>query len=205
MIDRAKVAADRIREHVPILQVLVSYGYHVRDDGGAREQQFACDLHGTGQDNTPSARVYPDSQSYYCFGCGKSRDAIEIVRAKDGVKFWQAVKILETAYGLDPLPVDYGYDDTPNAVNLLKAILDPTRTFDQDAAKVHRFLDNRTQDRDLPLNQILRFWEKYDEIVHYVKGPKGDGGIWTEDTGRAVLQGLLDKINEAVKAQRDSG
>lgn len=66
MSDRAKQAADRIREHVPIVRVLAAYGYRVREEGGDREQQFSCDLHGDGRDSKPSARVYPASDSWYC-------------------------------------------------------------------------------------------------------------------------------------------
>lgn len=64
-MSRARRRADRINEEVSILDVLASYGYqiHTAYDG---EQQFRCDLHGSGQDNKPSARVYPDSNSTYC-------------------------------------------------------------------------------------------------------------------------------------------
>lgn len=200
MSDRAEAAAARIREQVPILQVLQSYGYRVRDDGGFREQQFQCDLHGTGRDNKPSARVYPTSNSWYCFACDKTRDAIETVRAKEGVKFWEAVKLLEHAYGLDPLPVDYGTDNQPGAVSLVAAKLDPTKTFEQDADTVRNYLDACTLNRDLPLDQLLRFWEAFDEVVHHTLGLKGEGGVWPRDKGRGVLQGLLAKIKQAHSA-----
>lgn len=198
MSDRSKAAAERIREQVSVLQVLINYGYRVRDDGGYREQQFSCDLHGTGWDNKPSARVYPESNSWYCFACGKSRDAIETVIAKEGVKFWDAVRILEDTFGLEPLPRDY-QEDRPDIGSSVQAILDPTKTFDEDAQSVGRFLDNRTTDRDIPLDQLLRFWEKFDQILYYVKGPKGNGGIWPEATGRQALQALRHKVNEAAQ------
>ena len=59
-MSRLKERIARIREEIPIATVLAHYGYRVRDDGGEREQQFPCDLHGDGQDNTPSARAYDD-------------------------------------------------------------------------------------------------------------------------------------------------
>lgn len=199
MSDRAKAASERIREHVPILEVLVTYGYRVRADSGEREQQFQCDLHGSGRDNKPSARVYPESSSWYCFACDKTRDAIETVKAKEGVKFWEAVKLLETAYGLEPLPADFGYDNQEGAIQVVGVRLDPLVTFAQDKAKVHKFLDARTLDRDLPLDQLLHFWEKFDEIAHHVEGPKGDGGVWPQDRGRAFLHGLLALVQKALR------
>ena len=78
---RAKDAADRIRAEVPIVDVLYGYGYAVHPDGEDREQQFSCDLHGDGADTKPSARVYPDGGSFHCFACGRSRDAITLVRS----------------------------------------------------------------------------------------------------------------------------
>jgi len=63
---RARKRADRIRETIPIVSVLADYGYEVRTDGGDREQQFACNLHGDGNDVKPSARVYPHSNSWHC-------------------------------------------------------------------------------------------------------------------------------------------
>jgi len=101
---RAVKRADRIREMIPIVQVLADYGYDVRADGGDREQQFPCNLHGDGFDLKPSARVYPDSQSWYCFGCDLSRDAIATVRGNEGLSFWEAVRKLEQVYELPPLP-----------------------------------------------------------------------------------------------------
>lgn len=199
MSDRAKAAADRIREVVPILEVLATYDYRVRVDGGSREQQFQCDLHGSGRDNKPSARVYPESNSWYCFACDVTRDPIGTVMAKEGVKFWGAIKLLEQAYGLEPLPIDYGTDEAskPGAISLMAAVLDPTVTFSQDAAKMQSFLDRITYNRDLPLDQILRFWEKFDEVVHYL-----EEGHWQEGHARVMLQGLRDRINEARNTPR---
>ena len=97
---RAREAADRIRAEVPIVDVLYDYGYRVHPDGEDREQQFSCDLHGDGSDTKPSARVYPESASFHCFACGRSRDAITLVREKEGVEFWQAVKMLEAKHNL---------------------------------------------------------------------------------------------------------
>lgn len=39
-----------------------------------------CFLPGHKQDETPSFTVYPDQQSFYCFGCGRGGDVIELAR-----------------------------------------------------------------------------------------------------------------------------
>lgn len=57
---------DRIKRVVEIEDLLADYGYKIHGGGGHREQQFQCDLHGDGRDGKPSARMYPESQSWYC-------------------------------------------------------------------------------------------------------------------------------------------
>ncbi len=200
MSDRARASADRIREHVSIVQVLSTLGYDVREDGGDREQQFRCDLHGSGHDDKPSARVYPDSNSWYCFGCGLTRDPIETLRAKQGMGFWEAVKVLEQAVGLDPLPVNYGSDERGEAA--LAAVghnLQSHTTFADEADRVRAMLDGLARDRDLPLDRLLAFWEGFDKAVFHVRGPRGDGGVWTEHKGRTILAALRERIAERVK------
>jgi len=206
MSDRARAAADRIREHVPIIRVLIALGYDdVRADGGDREQQFRCDLHGTGHDDKPSARVYPDSNSWYCFGCGLTRDAIATIRAKQDVGFWQAVKMLEQAYGLDPLPIDYGTDEKgESALSALRENLTRQTTFEDEEKRTRALLDGLTRDRDLPLDRLLACWEAFDKAVFHVRGPRGDGGVWHEGKGKKILAGLRDRIFERIKEHQQA-
>ena len=58
-----KRTAKRLKQanSVPISDVLVRLGYNVRTDGGHREQQFSCDLHGDTRDKMPSGRMYPET------------------------------------------------------------------------------------------------------------------------------------------------
>lgn len=63
-----KRTAKRLKQAnaVPISDVLTRLGYQVRTDGGHREQQFSCDLHGDSRDKMPSGRMYPETNSTYC-------------------------------------------------------------------------------------------------------------------------------------------
>jgi hypothetical protein len=199
MSERAKAAAERIREQVDIVQVLDAYGYDVRPDAGEREQQFRCDLHGSGHDDTPSARAYPDSNSFYCFGCGLTYDAIALVRVKEDCGFWDAVKMIERAHGLEPLPIDYGADPQGTAaLSAMRANLAKTASFDDEERRLRALLDARTQDRDLPLDLLLSFWDAFDKAVYHVRGPRNDGGVWSEDKGRLVLSGLRERIQAKI-------
>lgn len=171
MSDRARKRADRIREQIPIADVLVYYGYPVHSGYGG-EEQFPCDLHGDGMDNIPSARLYPDTNSVYCFACDRVRDSIDLVREKEGKEFWDAVRILEQRYGLPPMP----YEDDGEAANnpaagvreAVKASVDPRRTFAEERERTSRFLDGLTLDRDLPMDAVLQLWEAFDKVCHLV-------------------------------------
>ena len=152
---RAREAADRIRAEVPIVDVLYGYGYRVHPDGDDREQQFACDLHGDGSDSKPSARVYPESASFHCFACGRSRDAITLVREKEGVEFWQAVKMLETKYGLPPLPWSGPKKDPGKETeDRIRKVL----------SRIDRLVDSCCRERSITPDQCAAWWEARDKI-----------------------------------------
>jgi len=91
---------EEIHANVSIVDVLSHYGYRVHSGGGHRKQSFSCDLHGDGKDSRPSAVVYPETGTFYCFACGKPRDALDLIQIKEQVTFVQAVAILNKRYGL---------------------------------------------------------------------------------------------------------
>ena len=147
--------ADRLKEHVPILDILSRYGYEVHSYN--REQQFKCDLHGDGSDNAPSARVYPETASWYCFACGKSRDVISTVMEKEGLEFGQACRALEIEYDL-PL---WEYRKKGDAFEqVADRHLEPDE-LDLIRGRVETILTNRTQTRSLSLEDSLKYWEAF--------------------------------------------
>ena len=168
-MSNAKLAADRIREEVRILDVLVAYGYAVHPSGGDREQQFSCDLHGDGNDTKPSARVYPDSASFYCFACGRTRDAITLVREKEGLDFWPAVRALEQRYGLKPLKWVQEKKTTQEEVGAALQVKVPVSTVFQ---RTERFLLSMCREKSAERWQLAALWEAHDQIAtaHYREG-----------------------------------
>jgi DNA primase len=56
-----------------------------------------CPFH---DEKTPSFVVYPDSQSYHCFGCGKSGDAFTFVMDTEHLDFRDALKLLAERAGV---------------------------------------------------------------------------------------------------------
>ena len=66
-----------------------------------------CPFH---SEKTPSFTVYPDSQSFYCFGCGAGGDVVTFVKKMENLDYIEAVKLLAQRAGL-AMPED-GYDDS---------------------------------------------------------------------------------------------
>ncbi len=65
-----------------------------------------CPFH---NEKTPSFTVYPETASYYCFGCGAGGEVINFIRNIENLDFSEAVKLLADRAGLK-LP-DTNYDD----------------------------------------------------------------------------------------------
>lgn len=64
-----------------------------------------CPFH---NEKTPSFYVYPDTQSYYCFGCGNGGDVITFIKNIEHLDYIEAVKFICERNGID-MPED-GYD-----------------------------------------------------------------------------------------------
>jgi hypothetical protein len=199
-MSRGRRAADRIREEIPLAQVLADYGYAVySDESGGREQQFSCDLHGDGSDNKPSARLYPHGNQFFCFACGISRDAIALVREKEGCSFWDAVKKLESRYGLAPLPWEDGDQHESPEKQLhegMQQSLRPNETPEQVLHRLDTFLRGLTRERSLTPLRVAGFWEAHDRVVAYL-ADDGDAGKAVEMAHR-VLQAAKDAIRGEV-------
>ena len=66
-----------------------------------------CPFH---NEKTPSFTVYPDTASYYCFGCGAGGEVINFIRNIENLDFTEAVKLLADRAGLQ-LPQE-NFDDS---------------------------------------------------------------------------------------------
>lgn len=188
---------ERIQSRIDIIDVLAHYGYRVQVGGGDREQQFPCDLHGDGQDNTPSARAYGDS--FYCWACGKKRDAVDLVQIKEHVSFAQACRVLEQRYNLPALPfVDYQYEPVPDLRKEVHDNLTREVSFEQWAARLDGLLLPLTHDRVLSMEQTLGFWESLDKVRRLVFREE-----LTERKGCAALDLLRTRILEALHVDED--
>ena len=66
-----------------------------------------CPFH---NEKTPSFTVYPENQSYYCFGCGAGGEVINFIRRIENLDYVEAVRFLCDRAGM-VMPAD-GYDSS---------------------------------------------------------------------------------------------
>ena len=99
---------EAVKERTDIV-ALIGASVPLRQAG--RNFKGLCPFH---KEKSPSFVVYPDSQSFHCFGCGKSGDAFTYVMLTDNVDFRDALKTLAEKAGVEldarPEPKDPNRD-----------------------------------------------------------------------------------------------
>lgn len=88
---------DEVVRRSDITEVVSSY-VQLRHRG--RTHTGLCPFH---NEKTPSFVVYPETQSFYCFGCGAGGDVITFVRKINNLDYVEAVKMLAGRAGM-PMP-----------------------------------------------------------------------------------------------------
>ena len=133
-----------------------------------------CPFH---SEKTPSFYVYPDTQSFYCFGCGAGGDAIGFVRKINSIDYPEAVKMLAARAGM-PEPQE---DDKTGRMR--SRIL----SMNKEAARFFHACLNSTVEE---ARQARAYWRRrgLDDktIVRFGLG-------YAPDDGQALYQFLRDK------------
>ncbi len=94
---------EQLKARNPIDEVMKSY---VTLKRAGRNLNCLCPFH---SEKTPSCVVYPDTESFYCFGCHAGGDVITFIMKIENLDYIEAVKLLASRAGL-AMPED-GYDD----------------------------------------------------------------------------------------------
>lgn len=114
---------QELQERVDIEEVISS---HITLRRRGKTLVGLCPFH---NEKTPSFTVYPDTNSFYCFGCGAGGDVISFIRRIDNLDYIEAVKTVAQMAGMS-MPED-GYDDTlaKRRMRLLAANREAARFF----------------------------------------------------------------------------
>jgi len=96
---------DRIKEEVSIYDLFDEANPPIKYVTRQKQSQISCPFHG--EDAHPSARVYPDSNSFRCYTCSQSWDVVsywaqanEWYKGEDKLDIKRAIDDLCEKYGL---------------------------------------------------------------------------------------------------------
>jgi DNA primase len=89
---------ERVREAIDIVDLIGGY-IQLRKAG--KNFKALCPFH---QEKTPSFYVFPETQSFYCFGCGASGDAISFLMRIEQLDFRDALERLAERAGITLSP-----------------------------------------------------------------------------------------------------
>lgn len=95
---------DQVKSSVDIVNVI---GEYVRLRKTGTRYAGLCPFH---NEKTPSFSVNPQHQFFKCFGCGEAGDVIGFVMKREGLGFFEALKLLAERNGI-PVPKRSGHED----------------------------------------------------------------------------------------------
>lgn len=99
---------SELRFRNPIEEIISSYVVLKR---AGNTYKGLCPFH---NEKTPSFTVYPQTGSYYCFGCQNGGDVITFIRSAENLDYMEAVRLLADKAGLN-MP-ETGFDDTAGKI-----------------------------------------------------------------------------------------
>lgn len=122
---------ERLRDATEIEDLISSY-VNLRRTG--RNLVGLCPFH---SEKTPSFVVYPETQSFYCFGCHAGGDAVGFVKEMEHLDYPDAIKFLAQRAGV-ALPEE-GMDDTRSKkrLRILEANREAARFFHESLLAPH--------------------------------------------------------------------
>lgn len=91
----AQDAVAEIRDRTDIVDLVTGYVPSLKRTG--RSFKGLCPFH---QEKTPSFIVFPDSQNFHCFGCGKGGDIFTFYMQVENVEFREALQELAKRAGV---------------------------------------------------------------------------------------------------------
>ena len=93
---------EYIEEVVRRNEIVDVVGSYVQLKRKGRLHGGLCPFH---SEKSPSFYVYPETQSYYCFGCGSGGDVITFIKKINNIDYVEAVKLLAGRAGM-PEPAE---------------------------------------------------------------------------------------------------
>ena len=129
-----------IKSSLNILTVLNHYNLKAN-----KNDMLKCPFHG---DKDPSLKVYTNTNTFNCFGCGKSGDQIEFIQLKENCSKHEAIvkakSLVNPLHNINPMPMEQKEDKNllPRLALLGKVAQDSKASFKR-TAKARDYLRER--------------------------------------------------------------
>lgn len=160
---------QQLKQYSDIEQIVSSY-VPLKKKG--RYLTGLCPFH---SEKTPSFFVYPQTQSFYCFGCGAGGDVITFIRRIENLEYMEAVRMLADRCGLQ-VPDDAENDQRSHLKRRVLEINRETARFYFDALmspqgkEAYNYLIRRGRDRKTIRHFGLGYSPKgWDELIRHLK------------------------------------
>ncbi len=132
--------AQEIRQRVSLQSLLDRYAYRPNRSGFLN-----CPFHAGDRD--ASLKVYPQQNTWHCFGCGKGGSVIDWVMEMERVSFMEAVRIIDKDFGLGLLEN--------------KPTLRQKRVWEEEKKKAERLEEYRKQARLWLIERRRELWWEF--------------------------------------------
>ena len=93
-----RIPEEFIRSLLDRADIVEYVGAGLKLEKRNKDHWACCPFH---QEKTPSFKLSPDRQNYYCFGCKASGNLLGFIMARDNADYVQAVETLAAHYGLE--------------------------------------------------------------------------------------------------------
>lgn len=111
-----------ILQTVPIEDVVK----RLRSDYNRSSALITCLFHDH-EDSTPSMRVYPKTNTVFCFGCQRGANQISLVAKSEGVSLLEAMNLIKDWFGVE---ADFKSLSLQDKSNVKRAQEEFSKTFD---------------------------------------------------------------------------
>jgi len=91
---------ELVLQKLDLTKVMMGYGVEfIYNPLAAQEVQFKCPFHG--KDNKPSARLYRETGTCWCWVCHKKWDVVDFIKDKEGLGYRSALLFIVDRYRID--------------------------------------------------------------------------------------------------------
>lgn len=214
----SKETIDQVLMRNDIVSLISSY---VSLQRAGSNLKGLCPFH---SEKTPSFTVYPQDNSFYCFGCGAGGDAISFIRKRENLDYPDAVEFLANRAGITIVRDDNDkYSSAPryDRKRFFQMNVDAAKFFNRclfdknpDAeAALRYFTENRglsiatikhfglgyaPQSFDLFSKHMLKLGYTYDELVLGFLCGKSDKGRYFDAFRNRVMFPIIDVSGNVV-------